>query len=339
MRADVFTLFPEWFDWFGSQRHARNVFERGTELRFFNYRDTTPLGGGQVDDAPYGGGAGMVLRVQIDRPGPAATADESVSVEDCAHVSRDLSALLDVEDVVPTAYTLEVSSPGLDRPLRGRGDFDRFTGRRAKVVMREPVDGQTFFKGRLAGVEADAVLIDSDDGRRHRVPVGIVQASWGGTHAEAWTRVTALPETLRAAPPAKEERHRPGHLWNGMLAPLVGYKFKLAAWYQGESNTGAGAEYRALLPLLMRDWRRAFGQADLPFLIVQLPGYGAAPKAPGKSGWAELREAELLQKHYVEGKTLLDAGAELGLSKSWASRLHARAIDQLRTILVPDDTS
>lgn len=65
MRIDVFTLFPEWFDWFGSQRHVRNVFERGTELRFFNYRDTTPLGGGQVDDAPYGGGAGMVLRIDV----------------------------------------------------------------------------------------------------------------------------------------------------------------------------------------------------------------------------------------------------------------------------------
>ena len=60
----------------------------------------------------------MVLRVQIDRPGPAAKEEDSVSVDDCASVSRDLSAILDVEDVVPTAYTLEVSSPGLDRPLR-----------------------------------------------------------------------------------------------------------------------------------------------------------------------------------------------------------------------------
>jgi len=65
LRIDVFTLFPEWFDWFGSQRHIRNALERGSELRFFNYRDTTPLGGGQVDDAPYGGGAGMVLRVDV----------------------------------------------------------------------------------------------------------------------------------------------------------------------------------------------------------------------------------------------------------------------------------
>src|SRR4051794_18483063 len=93
--------------------------------------------------------AGMVLRVQLDRPGPAATAEDSVSVEDCANVSRDLSAVLDVEDVVPIAYTLEVSSPGLDRPLRRLDDYRRFVGRRAKVVVRERVDGQGFFKGRL----------------------------------------------------------------------------------------------------------------------------------------------------------------------------------------------
>jgi tRNA (guanine37-N1)-methyltransferase len=65
LKIDVFTLFPDWFDWFLSQRHVRNSVEAGNELRLFNYRDTTPLGGGQVDDAPYGGGAGMVLRVDV----------------------------------------------------------------------------------------------------------------------------------------------------------------------------------------------------------------------------------------------------------------------------------
>ena len=118
--------------------------------------------------------AGMILRVQIDRPGPAATAEDSVSVDDCAHVSRDLSAVLDVEDIVPTAYTLEVSSPGLDRPLRHADDYRRFAGRRAKIVMREAVDGQTFFKGRLAGADGQMVLIDGDDGRRHQVPIAII---------------------------------------------------------------------------------------------------------------------------------------------------------------------
>ena len=117
---------------------------------------------------------GMVLRIQIDRPGPAATADDSVSVEDCAHVSRDLSALLDVEDVVPSAYTLEVSSPGLDRPLRRAEDYTRFAGRRAKLVMREAVDGQTFFRGTLGGLDHGDVLIDADDRKRHRVPLGVI---------------------------------------------------------------------------------------------------------------------------------------------------------------------
>src|ERR1051325_2367421 len=117
---------------------------------------------------------GMVLRVQIDRPGPAATAEDSVSVEDCANVSRDLSAILDVEDVVPTAYTLEVSSPGLDRPLRRAEDYARFAGRRARIVMREKVDGQAFFKGTLAGVDGDAVLVDGDDRQRHRVPLQLI---------------------------------------------------------------------------------------------------------------------------------------------------------------------
>jgi ribosome maturation factor RimP len=117
---------------------------------------------------------GMVLRIQLDRPGPAAKEEDSVSVGDCASVSRDLSALFDVEEVVPAAYTLEVSSPGLDRPLRGPDDYRRFAGRLAKVVMREKVDGQGFFRGRLAGVVGTDVLIDADDGRSHRVPLDAI---------------------------------------------------------------------------------------------------------------------------------------------------------------------
>lgn len=120
----------------------------------------------------------MVLRVQIDRPGSVGRPGDSVTVEECAKVSRDLSAVLDVEDVVPGAYTLEVSSPGLDRPLLGLDDYRRFTGRLAKVVMRERVDGQSFIRGHLGGVEmagdAPMVVIDGDDGRRHRVPFGVI---------------------------------------------------------------------------------------------------------------------------------------------------------------------
>ena len=116
----------------------------------------------------------MLFRSQIDRPGPAATAEESVSVEDCAHVSRDLSAILDVDDVVPTAYVLEVSSPGLDRPLTRARDYERFAGRQAKLVMKQPVDGQGYFRGRLCGVDNGNVLIEGEDRRTHRVPLDLI---------------------------------------------------------------------------------------------------------------------------------------------------------------------
>ena len=119
---------------------------------------------------------GQVLRVILDRPAPAVAGGEDVPVgiEDCQRVSHDLSALLDVEDEltegIGTGFTLEVSSPGLDRPLRGEADYRRFVGRLAKMVTREPVDGQSHFAGRLAGIEEGVVLLV--EGRRtHRVPL------------------------------------------------------------------------------------------------------------------------------------------------------------------------
>jgi ribosome maturation factor RimP len=168
---------PTFFVWANSQANAavaRKMADVIGRVREIASRVAATYGLDVFDVQFRREGSGMVLRVQIDRPGPAATAEESVSVEDCAKVSRDLSAMLDVEDVVATAYTLEVSSPGLDRPLRDAGDYRRFAGRRAKLVMREKVDGQAFFKGTLGGVDDSEVLIDGEDGRRHRVPLGVI---------------------------------------------------------------------------------------------------------------------------------------------------------------------
>ncbi|MGW8392652.1 sialate O-acetylesterase [Pseudoduganella sp. HUAS MS19] len=81
-------------------------------------------------------------------------------------------------------------------------------------------------------------------------------------------------------------------LYNGMIAPLQGYKFKLVAWYQGEANAGAAREYRSLLPLLFEDWRKTFDQPELPFVVAQLTSFGAVATKPGYSAWAELREAQ-----------------------------------------------
>ena len=118
--------------------------------------------------------SGHVVRVFIDRPGPAATPEESVSIEDCEQVNRELSTILDVEDPLPFAYTLEVSSPGLDRPLRSAADYERFAGRLAKVVVSAPVDNQKAFEGRLRGIEGEAVLLEAANGRIHRLPLGLI---------------------------------------------------------------------------------------------------------------------------------------------------------------------
>ena len=85
-----------------------------------------------------------------------------------------MSAILDVEDPLPFAYTLEVSSPGLDRPLRGENDYVRFAGRRAKVVVNEAVDNQKAFDGRLRGVDAGDVLLEGPRGRMHRLPLRLI---------------------------------------------------------------------------------------------------------------------------------------------------------------------
>ena len=114
---------------------------------------------------------GHVVRVVIDRPGPAASPEESVGIEDCEQVNREIGTILDVEDPLPFAsYTLEVSSPGLDRPLRDAGDYSRFAGRLAKVVVSEAVDNQKAFEGRLRGVDQGDVLLEASNGRVHRLP-------------------------------------------------------------------------------------------------------------------------------------------------------------------------
>ena len=121
---------------------------------------------------------GWVLRVVLDRPWQPGSApsgvEDSVNVEDCGRVSHDLSAILDVEPELiggdDRAYTLEVSSPGLDRPLRSENDYRRFVGRLAKIVTTTSVDGQSHFEGRLAGVDDGHVLL-AQGRRTHRVPL------------------------------------------------------------------------------------------------------------------------------------------------------------------------
>lgn len=89
-------------------------------------------------------------------------------------------------------------------------------------------------------------------------------------------------------------QNEPSVLYNGMIAPLIPIAFKGVIWYQGESNAGRSYQYRKLLPAMIEDWRARWGEGDFPFLIVQLPNFGASQPEPSQSGWAELREAQLM---------------------------------------------
>ena len=114
--------------------------------------------------------AGWVLRLYIDRAG----APGQVTHEDCQRVSEELGDHLDVEDLIAHPYHLEVSSPGLERPLTRLGDFTRFAGQAARITTREPLAGRKNFRGRLAGVADEAVLLDLDEGPRVAIPRALI---------------------------------------------------------------------------------------------------------------------------------------------------------------------
>jgi|SRR6185312_5255027 len=115
-----------------------------------------------VETELKGGGKARTLRVTIDKP-------EGVTHEDCAHVSRDLSVVLDVEEAVPGgSYTLEVSSPGLDRKLLRPQDFQRFTGSRIKLMTREPVNGNRHFDGRLESFQEGKLVLETVAGKKQK---------------------------------------------------------------------------------------------------------------------------------------------------------------------------
>ena len=129
--------------------------ERITEIAD---RVATSEGLALIDVELKGGRSNPLLRIYIDKP-------EGVSHADCALVSEQMSAILDVEDLFPGSYTLEVSSPGLDRALTKPSHYQHFSGRRARLVLREPVGEQRVIEGRLAGFEAGKVRMDLGGGR------------------------------------------------------------------------------------------------------------------------------------------------------------------------------
>jgi ribosome maturation factor RimP len=108
-----------------------------------------------------------IVRVFIDKP-------QGVTHDDCSEVSTHLGTILDVEDFIHASYTLEVSSPGLERGLYKRADFERFSGSNAKLKTRQPIAGQRNFRGRLIGVEGDEIILDDRTNGRVQIPLGLI---------------------------------------------------------------------------------------------------------------------------------------------------------------------
>jgi len=135
------------------------------------------------------GGDQPTLQIMADR------ADETpITVDDCADISRVVSAILDVEDPIKGAYTLEVSSPGIDRPLVRRKDFERFAGFEAKVETGAPIDGRRRFRGRLLGVDGDDVRLALEEGEA-AIPLSAIDRA----------KLVMTDELLAAAEAAQNE--------------------------------------------------------------------------------------------------------------------------------------
>ncbi len=182
----------------------------------------------------------------------------------------------------------------------------------------------------IKGFSAVGYFFGRDLQNARKVPVGLIQSDWGGSPAEVWmsresleinpryqaeildrysTDLKSYQTALAAYEKEKAEAKssgqefkknppwptwRPTELYNGMIAPLIPYAIRGAIWYQGESNAGRAEQYRTLFPDMIRNWRRDWGQGDFPFLEVQLAPFMKIQDQPQESGWAELREAQLL---------------------------------------------
>ena len=169
--------------------------------------------------------------------------------------------------------------------------------RHIKVNRSTATEGQFTFEGSWQPSSPEVVgnwtAVGTHFGRKLRaelgVPVGLINTTWGGTRIEPWCDPSALAKNSTFAELVKSRRaapQAPGALFDAMVHPLIPYGLRGAVWYQGESNAGEPERYRELLPLMIQSWRKAWGQGDFPFGVVQL--------APFQSNgrWAELREAQ-----------------------------------------------
>ena len=147
-----------------------------------------------------GGAADKIVQLMAERP------DGSITIDDCEAISKQVSPVLDVADPVSGAYRLEISSPGIDRPLVRPSDFEDWSGHEAKIELTEPVGGRRKFKGMLEGFEDGEVRIEADTGEQGIQHLGLP------VHLIADARLVLTDELVREALARAKQRHsdRPG---------------------------------------------------------------------------------------------------------------------------------
>ena len=218
MQLDVFTLFPEWFQWFRTQRHVRNVVDGGSELRFFDYRDHTPLSAGQVDDTPFGGGAGMVLRVDVVDAALQAVYGE-------ARGARRVVALTASGRTLDDGVATELAREERLTLLCGR-----YEGFDERIVEHLATDAISIGRYVLSGGELAAMVVADTVLRKLPGALGHVESAVEESFSEALEGQPEYPHYTRPA------------TYRGWSVPevlLSGHHARIREWRQAQSRSRA----------------------------------------------------------------------------------------------------
>jgi tRNA (guanine37-N1)-methyltransferase len=218
VQLDVFTLFPEWFQWFLTQRHVRNVVDGGSELRFFDYRDHTPLSAGQVDDTPFGGGAGMVLRVDV-----VDAALEAVYGE--TRGSRRVVALTASGRTLDDGVATELAREERLTLLCGR-----YEGFDERIVEHLATDAISIGRYVLSGGELAAMVVADTVLRKLPGALGHVESAVEESFSQALEGRPEYPHYTRPA------------TYRGWSVPevlLSGHHARIREWRQAQSRSRA----------------------------------------------------------------------------------------------------
>ena len=223
MQLDVVTLFPEWFDWFRSQRHVRNALEHGHEMRTLDPRPHTPLTGGQVDDTPFGGGAGMVLRVDVmDAALRAFYGVDPVELR----MQRRVIALIPGGRLLDDRYADELAAEDSLTLL-----CDRYEGFDERIVQHFATDTLSVGRYVLSGGELAAMVVADAVLRKLPGALGHAQSAREESFSAALGGAPEYPHYTRPAE------------WRGWRVPevlLSGHHAEISTWRRARAQERAG---------------------------------------------------------------------------------------------------